>query len=69
MSSNHTPTQLQPGRVRERLGALEEDVGDNEDGLDTLRSDIHTIKYVLFAIAGMRVGDLTGLLELIKTLL
>jgi hypothetical protein len=68
VSSNHT-TDLSPGRVRERLGALEEDVGDNEDSLSTLRSDIHTIKYVLFAIAGMRAGDLTGLLELIKTLL
>jgi hypothetical protein len=68
VSSNHT-TDLSPGRVRERLGALEEDVGDNEDALGTLRSDIHTIKYVLFAIAGMRAGDLTGLLELIKTLL
>jgi hypothetical protein len=55
--------------VRERLGALEEDVGDNEDALGTLRSDIHTIKYILFAIAGMRAGDMTGLLELIKTLL
>jgi len=68
VSSNHT-TDLSPGRVRERLGALEENVGDNEDGLESLRSDIHTIKYVLFAIAGMRAGDLTGLLELIKTLL
>jgi hypothetical protein len=55
--------------VRERIDALEEDVGDNEDGLDALRSDIHTIKYVLFAIAGMRAGDLSGRLELIKTLL
>ena len=55
--------------MRERIDALEEDVGENEDALGTLRSDIHTIKYVLFAIAGMRAGDLTGLLELIKTLL
>jgi len=69
-STNGTPGRaLQPGAVRTRLDTLEEDVGDAEQEIESIRADILHIKRALYIIAGAAVGDLVGISTLIESLM
>jgi len=61
-------TNRVPPLVRHRLEQLEADTTDNADRLDGLRRELTQIKYALYALVGMGVGEMVGMGRLLELL-